>query len=505
MITFASMRPLLFILTLFVAMPLSAKVDFTPKVKDAYSKMLALHLKEVKNIALQEKKNDPNNLAWDYILRYDDFLNWAIQGDLDHASQLLEKISKTIDAIEDDDYNSPYTAYCVTDLYLQWAYVDALTESYFSAALKLRKARASILDNQEKYPNFLPNKKALGIMHVALGSVPENYQWIMSFFGMEGSVNKGLKMLNDLLQDSNTNPQWKWLFTESFLSYNFALINTSVDTNAIKDASIMVANLSQEKAFSQQPLWVYSAASFHHHFGKNEKALKVLNQMRYATNQQVFYYLDYMHALALLYKMDAKAATYFKKYVHEYPGKDFSKSAMHYLAWFYLLQQDPLHYGFWKNKITDSGRSFFDADKQAQKNAMKPEIPNTYLLKCRLLFDGGYYKEAERVFKINNPKHVLQTDRDKLEFSYRFGRLYDEWGKPLLAEKYYKETIEKGRNFPYYFAANSALHLGLMYEKAARYDEAKRLYESCLDMDFDEYHNGITRQAKAGLNRINKK
>ena len=55
---------------------------------------------------------------------------------------------------------------------------------------------------------------------------------------------------------------------------------------------------------------------------------------------------------------------------------------------------------------------------------------------------------------------------------------------------------------PYYFAANAALQLGIIYEKQADFKKAAEYYELAQSMENVEYKNSINQKAKAGLNRI---
>jgi tetratricopeptide (TPR) repeat protein len=89
-----------------------------------------------------------------------------------------------------------------------------------------------------------------------------------------------------------------------------------------------------------------------------------------------------------------------------------------------------------------------------------------------------------------------------VEYTYRLGRIYHNWGKTDEAIVYYKKTIKSGENLPYFFAANSALQLGLIYEKRKDYVNARIFYSKIQKMDFDEYQFSIENKALAGLNRI---
>ena len=207
-----------------------------------------------------------------------------------------------------------------------------------------------------------------------------------------------------------------------------------------------------------------------------------------------------MNRYCLLYKQDFSSANYFQKYISEYKGRSYWRSACQKLAWIYLIQGDTAKYKQQIKKCIEFGGDNRDSDLQATKEAERGTIPNVSLLKARLLFDGGYYHEAEEVLKSSN--RLMFSQRDNIEYIYRFARIYDEWGKEKYAISNYKRCIAAGQNFPYYFAANSSLHLGYIYERKGDIVMAKVLYQKCLDMDFDEYHNGITQKAKAALNRL---
>ena len=56
-----------------------------------------------------------------------------------------------------------------------------------------------------------------------------------------------------------------------------------------------------------------------------------------------------------------------------------------------------------------------------------------------------------------------------------------------------------------YFAANAALHLGIIYENEDNLKEAEKYFRLCRSLDFDEYETGIKQKAKAGLNRLDEK
>ncbi len=187
-----------------------------------------------------------------------------------------------------------------------------------------------------------------------------------------------------------------------------------------------------------------------------------------------------------------------------FKGINYIKAAYQKIAWYYLVNGNTSKYKEYIEKAEKYGKEIVDADKQAEREASEGDMPNSTLLKARLLFDGGYYERALKELT-KSKRNFLKTAKDTLENTYRIGRIYHEWGKTSEAIPYYEKTIENGAESEYYYAANSALNLGLIYEDAGNYEKAKYYYKRATSMKNKEYKNSIDQKAKAGLNRIENK
>jgi len=155
------------------------------------------------------------------------------------------------------------------------------------------------------------------------------------------------------------------------------------------------------------------------------------------------------------------------------------------------------------NICKTKGATLTDHDQAAQHEAESGIEPNVTLLRARLLCDGGFYQQA--LIELSGKKEDFSRTQDKIEFIYRLARIYHLWGKVDESIPYYKATIETGKNYPYYFAANAALCLGDIYKQKNEIEEAKKYYEMCLTMKNTEYKTGIDQKAKAALNSLNVK
>ena len=179
------------------------------------------------------------------------------------------------------------------------------------------------------------------------------------------------------------------------------------------------------------------------------------------------------------------------------------KAANLRLAWFYLIEGDKQKYEFYLTKIKNGGAALVDEDKQAQHECESGERLNSSLLKSRLLFDGGYFERA--ILELNKADtRKIKSVKDNLELVYRTARIYHKQNNFEKAIGNYQLTYKNGNSYPYYFAANSALQLGLIYEEQKNIEKARESFTQALSLKNHEYQNSISQKAKAGLNRIGK-
>ena len=495
------MRNLLIIIlfTLF-ANSLQANFVFTKRCQAAYRQMMLFNFDGANAILQSEKQLHPDNKVNDYISSYAVFWKAALNENEDAIDEYEDLIDDVIEAIEDDDQESPYKNFFLSDIYLRGAYLKAMESSYMSAAYKSNKAYNLVQKNREEYPDFIPNKKLIGLMNVGIGTVPKKYTWVLNLFNFEGNVKQGLKELEELLSITANNSDYSYLMSESLLLYSFTMETFEV-SKASEDKLMKVYEWeSIKKELPHNQFMIFSKASFLKHIKQTDHAIACIEGKQIADGAMHFYYLDFLMGECLLNKLDYSAAKYFKKYATEYHGNSYRRAAYRKWAWTYLLQGNPKKYYEKMTECLEVGNDNRNSDNQATKEAEEGRAPNTSLLKARLLFDGGYYEQAVVMLKKSNP-HTF-NERENIEIWYRYGRIYDEWGNTQSAILNYERCIKAGRDKEYYFAANAALHLGFIYEKQGKKAEAKKQYEDCLDMDFDEYREGIEQKAKAGLERV---
>jgi tetratricopeptide (TPR) repeat protein len=106
---------------------------------------------------------------------------------------------------------------------------------------------------------------------------------------------------------------------------------------------------------------------------------------------------------------------------------------------------------------------------------------------------------------LDNPvKSYVKTRKDLTEYTYRLARIYHETGNIPKALDYYQQTVTRGKDEAYYYAASSSYQMGLIYENMGNYPKADNFYRLCISLKNTEYKTSLNQKAKAGLNRLRK-
>ncbi|MBN2175864.1 MAG: tetratricopeptide repeat protein [Bacteroidales bacterium] len=493
----------LFIILTFVLLSFSGfpqyNYDFNETCREAYSAIISLKFGEGKALIEKEKQLHPDNNIPYLLDNYIYFLTIFIGEEEAVFNKYDDQKDVVFERLKAGDKNSPYYRYCLALANLQWAVARTKFNEYISATFEINRAYRLLEDNNEEFPEFLPNLINLGLLHTLIGTVPDNYNWIKRLVGVEGTIDQGVDEILKVLDASLTQEEYKHYKAECLFYLSFIQINLmSTKEKALEYLEI----IERDSSNLENPLAIYAISRVYMDNGMNDQAIKILLNRPTGHHYYPFYFLDYLTGLAKLHRLDADANKYFYKYVINFKGINYIKEAYQKIAWYYLINGDQNKYEENIDKVKKYGSDIVDADKQALREAERKDIPNPHLLKARLLFDGGYYEKALDALSFGNSSGFLRNSTDSLEFTYRLGRIYDDWGKPDESIPYYQRTIEKGAESPTYFAANSALRLGIIYENKGDYEKAGYYYDKAQSMKNEEYRNSINQKAKAGEQRI---
>ncbi|MEP7263557.1 MAG: hypothetical protein ABI772_03625 [Bacteroidota bacterium] len=474
---------------------------WTANCLKAYNEAAQLNFNHAHQLAQQERKVNSGNLVIAYTESQTDFIRCFISESKEDLEILKKRNDARVAQLSALKIKSPYIRLFTAEYHLQTAVVRLKFEEFVGAVYETRKAFKLLEENNKLYPDFKQNLRALGFIHTVVGAAPKNYQWMLNLLGFTGTTQQGLNELRELLAATSKQNDLSYLHDETTVMLTFLEMNLIKDKNneQIRKRFRSIADIEDK------PLMLFAKGVFHFANAENDSVIKILSTRSKPDETYHLDYLEYMEGMAVLNSLDFSAENHFKKYVAEFRGKTFIKSAYQRLAWIRLMQGDKKGYDEYIKLAGEkgAGNTFSDEDKQAMKEAADREQPNVILLRSRLLFDGGYYQRSISEIA-GKPTTDFPSLRDKLEFTYRLARIFDKTNKKDKAIQYYLQTIENGKRFRFYFAANSALQLGLIYEENKEIDKAETYYRLCLSLRDHEYQNSLDQKAKAGLNRIGK-
>ncbi len=488
---------LLYILFILIGLtPVKAQtVDVNTRCQHAYNDIIALRFDDARALINKEKVANPQNLYTTYLENSIDFLTLFMDENETYYNKIEDREDRRLDLLSKLPDNNPYKKYLQANINLQWAIAKLKFHNYFSSALGIRRSYLLLDKNRQQFPDFKPQQITLGVLHIIIGMVPDQYQWILSLVSMEGTVPQGEQELYNILDQADNDSSLQYLKPEILFYLGFTEMNLGLDETKKETLMIRLTPYTNHNL-----MLTFLNANMLARSGYNDKALQLLDSALLWKGYYPFYYLHYLKAEYRLRKLDTKAATDYRFYTMHYPGINFIKDAWRKTGWCYLIQGDTLGYRTMMKKVLHNGVTDVDADKEAQKEALSAKIPNVTLVRARLLFDGGYNAEARQV--LANADTLGFTAEDKLEILYRLGRIEQKSNHFETAKSYYISTIEKGKNSTRYFAGNAALQLGNIFEMEQYYPLALKYYQICRNLHFNEYETSIKDKAKQGIKRI---
>lgn len=481
--------------TILAQFSAKANFDFNNNCITAYQAILQLKLSEAKILITKEKQQNPTNGITVLLDNYVDFFTVLTTESKDDYERFKKNKSSRINLLEKQDENSPYYLFAQAEIDLQWALLKGKFQDYFSAAIEINRANDLLRENARKYPWFSPNKKSLALINVILGSVPASIRGTLRTFGLGGNSIEGIKDLEYLI---NAFPKTNFSFyqDETIFYYAFAeaeVMHSKINYTKILKYIALMDNNSLLKSYVKAYVSLKSA--------KTENAINAIENKPKGQNYAAFASIYYILGNAKLNKMDSDATLTLLKFIKDNRGLNLIKDAYLKVAYTYLLKGDFARYQTYLKLVITQGNTFIEKDKQALKEATDIK-PNLDLLKARLQFDGGYYSQALQYLK-DKKVDSFKLLRDKIEYYYRLGRIYDEINNDTAALVNYQQAINLGKNTSYYFAANAALNAGMVCERNKEDTKAKNFYNQAIAMKHHEYENSIENKAKEALKKYN--
>jgi tetratricopeptide (TPR) repeat protein len=487
------------LLNLFVQTAAKAEFTFNKECLEAQKNILSLKLDAGATMLEIEKKAHPANAIPYFLENYIDIYRIFISEDKSEFDRLYKNKETRLAFIRKSAKTSPWFLYSQAEINLQWAFAHVKFGQYLSASLEIKKAHALLEENLKKFPDFKATNKSLGLLRALVGNIPDSYKWIANLLAFRGNTQDGMRMMHEFVATESKLPEMKYFQKEAAFLTAYMEIIINKEKNKSWDLICRYTPDYAGNLFSCFARAYVAKAS-----GRNDIVIDLLQKRPQGRDYIPFYYLDFMIGECKLFRSDKDADIYLKRYVSLFTGQNYIKDGYQKLAWHYLVNNREDLYKLYMSMGVRYGKAETDEDKHALKDATSGEVPNVVLLRARLYFDGAYYQKAMSYlsgYTINS----FTTEKDRLEYVYRMGRISHESGQYLKAIEWYGKTINLGSGLTYYFAANSSLQLGVIYEKLGQKDLAKTYFKKCFEFGKHEYKNSIEQKAKIGLKRLEEK
>ncbi len=449
-----------------------SQFHFSDQAQKAYNDYFKLKVNSANQAVKELQKYEDQKALVLYLENLSDILPILISDNKAEYEARKENEDLRLNTLKTFDKNSPYHLYIAAEIKLHWAMAKIAFNDNVQAFWNIRSAYKNISDNKDKYPDFLPNDKTLGLLQVILSAVPEEYQWITKSFGLRGNFEKGMRSLKKVAGKEGP------FQMESKLYY--LLINQFMgggdEDHSMEDLTKLYTNNKDNLLIG----FIYANVLFKK--GRNDDALTVLKYAPQNANYIKFHFIDYLIGEAYLQKLQYNnAIIHYFKFIRNYKGRNFKRSAYLKVFFAYYLQGNETKAKEYLIQIPSIEGNATTPDHYATHFEKRAHFPPKELLKARLLTDGGYYQRA--LSMLEDYKTKKYSDREsRIEFTYRIGRLHHKLEQYDEGIKWYKHTIDLSTlNDPFYFAPNSCLQLGYIYngreQKVQANDYLKRVFQ----------------------------
>ncbi|MDZ7898731.1 MAG: tetratricopeptide repeat protein [Arcicella sp.] len=416
--------------------------EINPTIKSAYSEIIKTKLTSAR--AILEKDKTHNGLKI-YLKSYADLIQLLITEDKIFYEQFIDNQTSRLEFLKNSDSTSPYTRMLQAEVHLHTAFVKLKFGYEVKGSWEIIKAYKLLEANTKEFPDFVPNQKSLGLLHVLIGSTPENYQWVANLLGLKGKVKQGLLELQNSIQK------------DSFWGQESQLIYYLIHAYILKLSDRQLFDFQEFiKQNSDNQMFVFFGITTLMKEGKSEIALNILENRIIDRTYLPFPFLEYLKAEILLQKGQYQPASkLYQNFLLKYKGFNFLKDTYYKLFLCYWLNNEDVRAKIFLEKIQSVGENIVESDKAASKfstiffaKKTSKFIPQKVLMKARLAFDGGYYEDALELIN-SYSENSFDNTQDRAEWNYRKGRIYQKMNNLTQAIPAFERAITLSKNQNY--------------------------------------------------------
>lgn len=483
----------LFFILVSISVRAQAYCVFSPKVKSIYQQIVSLELSKAE-VQLNKVTDSFDNKAYLYLQSSLNFYRFFILEEMTDSKKLNLQKDQLLQLLKQSNLPINWQRFLEAELLLHNAMISFKSGEQFSGFREFYKASSLLEKNIQEFPNFIYSYKSAGILHALLSGIPDDYKLAASLIGLKGQIEQGKQELEKFI---NYAEQTQDLFLEeSYAAYAF--ITAFLENKPEAAYSYWLKKMGMA---DPNPLYAYVQSRIAIRCGYTDAAINILQSLPIDDRDQ-FPYLHYLLGLCKLDKLDFNAEANFYQYLQIYKGQNHLKETYQKLAWISRLRGNIGMYRLHISKCLNRGNAQLDEDKQAYVEAKSGILPDSILLRARLLSDGNF---PDKALEVLAPHRINYYNNEalKLEYAYRLGRIYQQQKHVEDALRQFKDVLDFDPSNKSYMSCNALLQTGLLFENQSKKQEAIHYYQMVLKTHPDQYQRSIHQKAKAGLSRLN--
>lgn len=468
-------------------------LKFTPKLQRAYFEIQKLRIQPARLLIDEERKTDPENAFIQYLDNYADLHYLLISEDKKAYKDWSAKEDQRLSMVGKLPDSSPYRRFFQAEIRLHWAFAKMKFGNEVSGAWDVIKAYRLLDENQKKFPDFIPNLKSLGLLHVMIGSVPDNYNWVIKILGLRGNIKLGIQEIETVIRKAP-------LFQQEARLVDLLI-----------HAYILQLNDAQREMIKQLPknqpdnlLLHFFATTISMKEGNSQEAAVYLSKAPSGNGYISFPFLEYLKGeLALQQGNYDSAFSHYLNFQRQYKGFNFIKDGNLKLFMCLWLDNQDRAAAPYINRIRDTGSTIVEGDKFAQRLSEdyahgKITAEQKILFKARYATDGGYLEKAAALMETVTEKQFAVID-NKAEYNYRKARIFQKMERFDFAIPLYERAILLTQTTAPGVGASSALQLGYIFRDKKQPGKAIIYFKKAVSYKKYEYKNSIDNKARAAL------
>lgn len=203
-----------------------------------------------------------------------------------------------------------------------------------------------------------------------------------------------------------------------------------------------------------------------------------------------------------LYRNDPNAIDYLRTFSGHAESDNYRHVTVLMMSWYYQLTDQEEKAKTVLQEMARLPEPVTPNDRQARTEAAEG-LPDPRLLRARLLYDGGYYEPCISWCQ-EIQGSMRSVPRMEGEVLYRQARAEQRLGRTTAAIRSYLGVIDRKDAIRSYLVPNAALQLGHLYKQSGQTELARKYYTLCVETNTYGYREGLSRQAHAALEELDR-